>query len=335
MQFFEQTGSNTDILFDRFRIEKSLGVGGTSTVYLVTDLEQEEGELLALKVLHPGILSDNKVAKRFQRELLATYRVTHSNVIRAYEFLRNGSRVGYTMEYVPGSNLRAMMNSEVEFSISEVTKIAFQLVSGLSAIHLAGIFHRDLRPKNILIGVNDQLKIVDFGIARMLTSKTITRKDEVLASVEYSSPEFLIDNIFDHRSDIFSLGLIIYELLVGPRNNFEKPPLENLELQLNEELEFPSKIRQDCPKVFDFLIDKMCRENPDERFQSCEEILEFFAENDMLEENRPLEATKVSWNSKLWVDMNTKSKNKIGFFDMAVLGFSLVITAFCFYISAS
>jgi serine/threonine-protein kinase len=328
------------VVFDKFVIIDCLGVGATSTVYLVSEVGKPDVRL-ALKVLHPGIIDNVTAAKRFQRELLAAYKISDINVIRAFEFLRKGSKVAYTMEYAPGGSLRKIIDSGQLPNIEQITRFATQFASGLAAIHSSGVVHRNLRPANILIGEGEQIKIADFGIARLMNSRTITRKGEILGSIEYSSPEYINLGRFDRRADIYSFGLIIYELLVGPRSVAPRAPLEILRTQVNEKLSLPSELRMDCPPIFDHLVERACKPNPDSRFQSGEEILDFFYQYD--EGSRPhvaavsavhvaiprqdLEEEKKKWNSRLWSGMGDKKS----WHALAILaGVSLGLT-FCLF----
>lgn len=311
-----------ELIDNKFDIIECIGTGVTSSVYKVSH-KNLPNKYFALKILNPGLMKNETVAKRFQRELLASYTVNHPNIIRGFDFIRQGSTLAYTMEYADDGSLREKLDEVIKLDHNQVVKLAVQLAAGLSSIHKAGIIHRDLKPENVFLTNTGYYKISDFGIAKLLNGKTLTKHGEILGQVEYSSPEYISENIFDERSDIYSFGLIIYEALVGQRV-FEKNNsyMHLLERTKNKVL-VPAGFKSEKFEILQVLIEKCCEIDPDNRFQSAEEIIDFLYQNEQDSKEFVLEVSSAhhsiisdsknqeNWNSTLWQGIENKSaKNK-------------------------
>ncbi len=304
----------------KFNIIEQLGVGSTSSVYKVSHKNLPDN-YFALKVLHPSLMKNETVAKRFQRELLASHTVNHPNIVRGFDFIRQGSILAYTMEFADAGSLRKYLEKNNKLQYSEAIKLAVQLAAGLGAIHQAGVIHRDLKPENVLLTKNGYYKISDFGIAKLLNSKTLTKQGEILGQVEYSSPEYVKDSKYDERSDIYSYGLIIYEAVTGKKAFESKGAYRDLLKRVNEKAPLPIELEPKCPSTLNALVQKCCELNPEDRFQSAEEIISFLYDNEKESKEHVLEVSSAhysiisfnhsdnEWKSSLWKGTNSK-KNK-------------------------
>ena len=197
----------------RYQIIDELGKGGMGRVYKV--LDKETNERIALKLIKPEIATDKKTIERFKNELTTARKIRHKNICGMYYLGEDKSRNFITMEYVPGGNLKRLIRRVSQLPLGKAISIAKQICDGLDAAHSLGIVHRDLKPNNIMIDDNGNARIMDFGIARSLESKGITGAGVMIGTPEYMSPEQVEGKEVDQRSDIYSLGIIMYEMLTG------------------------------------------------------------------------------------------------------------------------
>ncbi len=214
---FQQLDPGT-VLNDRYRVVERIGGGGFGTVYLVEDVVVREE--LVLKILAPHLSLDANMIRRFVQELRLTRRITHKNVIRIYDLLDLEGAHGISMEYFAGRDLGHVLRRDGPLSAARVARIATQVLEGLVAAHELGIIHRDIKPANILVGDDDITKIVDFGLASVgqSTKSRLTASGILVGTPEYISPEQITGQAVDGRTDLYSLGTVMYELLSG------KPP---------------------------------------------------------------------------------------------------------------
>ena len=197
----------------RYEIIEELGGGGMGRVYRVEDkkLKQE----VALKLIKPEIAKDKKTVERFQNELKSARMISHKNVCRMFDMGESGEAHFITMEYVKGEDLRSMIRMTGQLGIGTAINVAKQICEGLSEAHHLGVIHRDLKSSNIMIDKAGRARITDFGIARSLKGKGITGAGVMIGTPEYMSPEQVEGKDTDQRSDIYSLGIILYEMLTG------------------------------------------------------------------------------------------------------------------------
>lgn len=203
------------LLAERWRIVRRIGSGGFGTVYLVEDaLVKEE---LVLKVLIPQLSHDENMIRRFIQELKFTRRITHRNVIRIYDLLDLGGARAISMEYFPGRDLGQLLQADGQLPAERAISIAAQVLGGLAAAHELGIVHRDIKPANLLVGGDDTTKIVDFGLASVSQSdrSRLTRSGILIGTPEYISPEQINGEPVDARSDLYSLGCVLYRMISG------------------------------------------------------------------------------------------------------------------------
>ncbi|MCC6220294.1 MAG: serine/threonine protein kinase [Deltaproteobacteria bacterium] len=259
------------IVNGRYEVVKCLGTGSMGMVYACRHRELA-GHLVAMKVLFSEVARDSVAAQRFRNEIVASYGVSHPNVVRAYEYFRDGDLVAFTMEYIGGGDLADRIASEKQLPIDEVIRILSQMCSGVEAIHQAGIVHRDLKPENILITAQGDVKITDFGIARCGTGPKLTEHGGVVGTIDYVSPEYLESGEVDARSDLYAIGVIGYEILTGETPFRGESVIETMTLRLRSDVPSARKLRKDCPLKLDSIISKAMARDPGDRYQTAHDM---------------------------------------------------------------
>ena len=256
------------IIGDRYEVVRCLGSGSMGLVYACKHRELA-GHIVAVKVLFPEVAQDEIAAKRFKNEIVASYEVSHPNVVRAYEYIRDNQFVAYTMEYVPGGDLADKIGAEDLLDIKEIIRLLIQMCSGVQAIHNAGIVHRDLKPENILLTKEGNVKIADFGIARTGHGPKLTEHGGVVGTIDYVSPEYMLNSHVDWRSDIYALGILSYEMITGESPFKGDSVYATMTKRLKTDPAPPSKLRRDCPVALDAVVLKAMARNPEDRYQSA------------------------------------------------------------------
>ncbi|HEX3353799.1 MAG TPA: tetratricopeptide repeat protein [Terriglobales bacterium] len=201
------------VLGQRYEILQILGEGGMGAVYKARD--KELNRMVALKVIRPELAGSQAIIDRFKQELLLATRVTHKNVIRIYDLSEAEGMKFITMEFVEGEDLRSLMQQKKKLAPEEAVEIMLQVCRALEAAHSVGIIHRDLKPQNIMRDTGGRILVMDFGLARTLEGDGMTQTGALVGTMDYMSPEQALGKDLDQRSDLFTLGLIFYELLTG------------------------------------------------------------------------------------------------------------------------
>ena len=259
-----------DKLAGRFEVIRPLRKGGNGDVYLVKHAEFPD-RLLAMKTLKPTPEDDFEVAvARFRNEVIAAYSVTHPNVVRIFDYIREGELIAFTMEYIVGGDLADILSNHRRLTMHQVLHLFSQICDGVNAIHDAHIIHRDLKPENILITKDGKVKISDFGTARR--GETLSKKGGITGTIAYLSPEYLRDGQLDQRSDIYALGILAYEMVTSETPFKGDTLIETLSLRLHETPPAPQELNPLCPLSLGNLILKCLKANPEERYQSISEI---------------------------------------------------------------
>ena len=259
------------IVNGRYEIVKCLGTGSMGMVYACRHRELS-GHLVAMKVLFTEVARDNVAAARFRNEIVASYGVSHPNVVRAYEYFRDGDLVAFTMEYIGGGDLADRISIDQPMDIDEIVRMLIQMCSGVQAIHDAGIIHRDLKPENILVTAQNDIKITDFGIARTGAGPKLTEHGGVVGTIDYVSPEYLERGQVDRRSDIYALGVLAYEMITGESPFQGKSVIETMTMRLRTDPTAPHRIRQDCSTALSKIVLRAMARDPEHRYQQASEM---------------------------------------------------------------
>jgi serine/threonine-protein kinase len=262
----------TETVLGRYRIVGELGRGAMGVVYRAIDPLLER--LVAIKTINLAEAGDNAAEfdARFQQEAKAAGRLAHPNVITVYDAGRAGDVAFMAMELLEGRDLRGLMAGRPRLPVAEAIGIAAQVADGLAYAHERGVVHRDIKPGNIMILASGLAKIMDFGIARMRASEVRTRTGVLLGSPKYMSPEQVLGQGADGRSDIFSLGVVLYEMLAGAAP-FCGDTVSNLMFQIaTASPPAPSRINAEVPPMLDLIVAKALTKKSEERYQSAAEL---------------------------------------------------------------
>jgi eukaryotic-like serine/threonine-protein kinase len=264
------TDTLIDTLFDgRYRIVRKLGTGGMANVYLAED--QELGRSVAIKILDERHAADEQFVERFRREAKNAASLSHPNIVAIYDRGEAEGTYYIAMEYLDGRTLKELL---VRFGTPPV-KIAIgytrQILSALAFAHKYGLVHRDIKPHNVLVDSGGHVKVTDFGIARSESSQ-MTEAGSIIGTAQYLSPEQARGAPVDQRSDIYSVGVLLYELLTGAVPFTGDTPVEIAMKHLSAVPEPPSKKRPDVPRGLDLAVIRALAKDPEDRFQSAEEM---------------------------------------------------------------
>jgi serine/threonine-protein kinase len=253
---------------------RQVGKGGFGAIYLVEDTAVQEE--LILKILNPQLSSDETALRRFVQELKLTRAITHGNVIRIYDLLDLKGAHAVSMEYFPSKDLGKVIRSQGSLDALRTLRIAIQTCEGLAAAHGEGVIHRDMKPANILVGEQDAVKIVDFGLAaaeQQLGSR-LTKSGLLIGTPEYMAPEQISGGEVDHRADIYSVGILLYEMLSGKKPFTADTPVKILFQHLEGEAEPLGRLVEGLPLDLEYLVTCSMARDPDDRPRTAGDLLE-------------------------------------------------------------
>ena len=257
---------------DRYEIIKSIGEGGMANVYLARDVILDRR--VAIKVLRGDLANDEKFIRRFQREALAASSLSHPNIVEMYDVGEDNGNYYIVMEYVEGKTLKQYLKKRTNgrLTVSEAVDIMIQLTDGIAHAHDSYIIHRDLKPQNIMIQDDGQIKITDFGIAMALNSTQLTQTNSVMGSVHYLPPEQASGKGSTIKCDIYSMGILFYELLTGVLPFKGDNAVEIALKHMKEPLPSVRKQNPSVPQSVENIIIKATAKNPKNRYNDVKEM---------------------------------------------------------------
>src|SRR5438067_9311420 len=257
-------------LFDgRYRVLRKLGAGGMANVYLAED--QELGRRVAIKILNERHANDEQFVERFRREAKNAAALSHPNIVSIYDRGEAEGTYYIAMEYLDGRSLKELILSRGDAPIAVVVEYARQILSALRFAHRHGIVHRDIKPHNVLVDGEGRVKVTDFGIARAGASQ-MTEAGSIVGTAQYLSPEQARGGAVDQRSDLYSLGMVLYEMLTGTVPFTGDTPVEIAMKHLSQVPEPPSKLRSSVPHDVDAVVMRALAKEPEQRYGSAEEM---------------------------------------------------------------
>lgn len=262
--------SKGQMINDRYEIIRSIGEGGMANVYLANDTILDR--LVAVKVLRGDLSEDEKFVRRFQREAIAASSLNHPNIVEVYDVGEDNGKYYIVMEYVDGKTLKSLIKKRGALTLPEVVDIMLQLTSAISCAHDSYIIHRDIKPQNVIILEDGRVKVMDFGIAAQLNSNDLTQTNSVMGTVYYLPPEQANGNVTTAKSDIYSLGILMYELVVGRVPFKGDSPVEVAIKQMRERIPSLTDANPDIPQSIENVILRACAKNPKNRYESANEM---------------------------------------------------------------
>lgn len=257
------------IIAERYEILGKIGTGGMADVYKAKD--HKLNRFVAVKVLKPEFREDTTFIRKFKSEAQAAAVLTHPNIVNVFDVGDDNGVYYIVMELIEGITLKEYISKKGKLSVKEATSIAIQVSMGLEAAHSHGIVHRDVKPQNIIISMDGKVKVTDFGIARAASSNTIS--SNVMGSVHYSSPEQVRGGYSDEKSDIYSLGITMYEMVTG-KVPFDGDTTVAIAIKhLQEEIVPPSVYAPELPHSLEQIILKCTQKSVDRRYQNMEDVI--------------------------------------------------------------
>ena len=259
------------VLGERYEILKRLGEGGMGAVYQVRDHELDR--LAALKVIRPELAGHPDILRRFKQELILARQVTHKNVIRIFDLGTAGGYKFITMDYIDGRDLKSILIERCKLAPEEAVPIVQQICRGLEAAHTEGVVHRDLKPQNIMVDGSGRVWVMDFGLARSIEKAGMTRSGALMGTPDYMSPEQAHAEKVDARSDLFSLGIIFYEMLTGHLPFQADTMMATLLKRVQERAVPPNTLDAAIPQHLSDVVMKCLEGDRAKRYQTTGEIL--------------------------------------------------------------
>jgi Flp pilus assembly protein TadD/predicted Ser/Thr protein kinase len=258
------------VFASRYRIVSLLGQGGMGAVYKAQDLDLDR--VVALKTVRPELSGNPEILQRFKQELILARQVTDRNIIRIFDLGQADGMNFITMEYIEGQTLHQLLKERGKLAVGDAVEIMEQVAAGLAAVHREGVIHRDLKPGNIMRNANGRVVIMDFGLARTVSGEGMTQTGAMLGTIEYMSPEQAQGKELKPSSDIFTLGLILYELLSGATPFQAESAIASLILRTQQRATPLADVDKKIPDSLSNLVAKCLEKDPAKRYQSAEEL---------------------------------------------------------------
>ncbi len=281
----------------RYKIERVVGIGGMAFVYEATD--EQTGNKVALKLLKEKFSDDNRAVKRFINESKSLELLNHTNIVKIHDISVQTKYKYIVMEYINGITLRKYMNYKRPLDWREAVEFTDQIAQALDNAHTKGIIHRDIKPQNIMIMQGGKVKVTDFGIAKMPNSESLTMVDKAIGTVYYISPEQASSRKIDARSDIYSLGVMLYEMVTGHMPFTADTPIAVIMKHMNTAPVPPTKYVPTLPKGLEQIILCAMDKNPKNRYQSAAQLIRHLRrlkmdENTVFTMSKPAQRTPTS-----------------------------------------
>ena len=261
-----------DTIANRYHIKSLIGQGGMADVYLAYD--EIMNRPVAIKILRPKVADDSQAVVRFIREASAVRKLSHPNVVEVYDVGECGNLHYLVMEYIPGITLKELIAKSGKMSAPKAILMMKELTSAVAAAHKNNIIHRDIKPQNVLIHKNGQLKITDFGIAIAADSMDMTANQAIMGSSHYLAPESAAGLAPDYRVDIYALGIVFFELLCGSVPFTGTSPAAIALKHMQDPLPSILPYNETVTQAIENVVIKATAKNPDERYQSAQELLD-------------------------------------------------------------
>ena len=256
----------------RYEITELIGVGGMANVYKAVDVT--DGKTVAVKILREEYYSNEELLRRFKNESKAIAMLSHPNIIQVYDVCFSGTMRSIVMEYIDGITLKEYMEQQGKLTWKEAVHFTEQVLRALAHAHEKGIVHRDVKPQNVMLLADGNIKITDFGIARFARSETKTITDRAIGSVHYISPEQARGEHTDQRADLYSVGVMLFEMLTGQLPFEADSPVSVALKQIELEAARPRSINPDIPEGLEEIVVRAMQKDPDDRYQTANEMLE-------------------------------------------------------------
>ncbi len=283
---------------DRYQILEKLGEGGMGRVYKALDLEIDKA--VALKTIRTEKGQGPEILKRFKQELVLARKITHKNVVRIYDLGEAEGMKFFTMELVDGQSLRDVLREKKKLSVKEAISFMKQMLSGLAEAHGQGVVHRDLKPHNIMVDSTGALRIMDFGIARTADTATLTGSGEMMGTPDYISPEQVKGETAGPASDLYSCGVILYELLTGEVPFKGDTPISKIVARIQTKPVAPRTLNAEIPPYLERIILKLMEVDPDLRYKTADEVLQDI-EREQVDRTLLLRARKAVVRGRGWL----------------------------------
>lgn len=264
------------VLNERYRVDSRVARGGMATVYVGWDLKLDR--TVALKIMHPNLAADMDFVRRFIGEAKAAAALSHPNVVAVFDQGTDKGHVYLAMEYVPGHTLRDVLAQVGRLGPRAALEVMQPILSALGAAHRAGMVHRDVKPENVLITGDNQVKVVDFGLARAVAAGHQTKTGVIIGTVGYLAPEQVVDGTADARADVYAAGILLFELVTGHQPHQGENPLTVAYKHVNETVPLPSSVVPGLPPVLDALVATATNRDPNRRPGDANHFLAAVAE---------------------------------------------------------